>query len=264
MDFLSICNYLCTMVSNKLSREQMWARQQISGLDVDYDFWHQKKEAIRQMSRISRSCIFTVDVFKGRYDFASENFADIFGYPLSLLKRIEQQGDLLEENIHPEDRSQLIDLQIKHSQFIYSLPFEDRNNYSQVFQFRMLDKKRKYINVISRQRVIQTDRKGKAWMVMGMMDIAPDQTPARRVRCSVLNLTTGEILSSPTDLQSTVLTNREIEILHLIRQGFLSKEIACKLGLSIHTVNNHRKNILAKLNANNAIEAINRGDRLGW
>ena len=59
------------------------------------------------------------------------------------------------------------------------------------------------------------------------------------------------------------LTKREKEILILIRQGFLSKEIAYKLNLSIYTVNNHRKNILAKLNVDNVIEAINRAESFG-
>ena len=49
----------------------------------------------------------------------------------------------------------------------------------------------------------------------------------------------------------------------LIRQGFLSKEIASKLNLSIYTVHNHRKNILAKLNVDNVIEAINRAESFG-
>ena len=48
-----------------------------------------------------------------------------------------------------------------------------------------------------------------------------------------------------------------------MRQGFLSKEIAYKLNLSIYTVNNHRKNILAKLNVDNAIEAINKAENFG-
>ena len=238
----------------------MWARQQISSLDVDYDFWDRKRDSIREMSRISQSCIFTVDVFKGRYDFASEYFADLSGYNPSLLKKIGQQGDMLEEHIHPDDREQLIDMQIKHSQFIYSLPFEERSNYSQTFQFRMLNRKREYINVVSRQQVIQKDRCGKAWMVMGIMNIAPDQIPAERVKCSVVNLVTGEIQSPSVVQCSDVLSKREVEILDLLRRGFLSKEIACKLNLSIHTVNNHRKNILAKLNAGNTIEAIRLAD----
>ena len=47
------------------------------------------------------------------------------------------------------------------------------------------------------------------------------------------------------------------------RQDLLSKEIAYKLHLSIYTVNNHRKHILSKLQAGNAIEAINRAEDYG-
>jgi len=42
------------------------------------------------------------------------------------------------------------------------------------------------------------------------------------------------------------LTNRETEILRLIVQGFLNKEIAEKLNISHNTVLTHRKNIIAK------------------
>ena len=43
------------------------------------------------------------------------------------------------------------------------------------------------------------------------------------------------------------LTGREMEILRLIQRGFLSKEIADKLCISIHTVHIHRQNLLRKL-----------------
>lgn len=50
----------------------------------------------------------------------------------------------------------------------------------------------------------------------------------------------------------TSLTKRELEILKLIAQGFLSKEIAQKLGLSISTVNTHRKNLIEKTGSLNS------------
>ncbi len=111
--------------------------------------------------------------------------------------------------------------------------------------------------------MIQKDKNGKAWMIMGVVDIAPDQTPMERIRRTVINRKTGEILPSAVVPANQQLTKREKEILLLIRQGFLSKEIAYKLNLSIYTVNNHRKNILAKLNADNVIEAINRAESSG-
>lgn len=248
-------SYLCAMVSKRITREELWARQQISSLDVDYDLWNKKREAIQEFSRMSQSCIFTVDVFKARYDFASDSFSTLFGYNPTWIKTIRRQGDMLEERIHPNDRAQIVEYQIEHGKFIYSLPQEERNDYQQIFQYRILNAKEQYINVVSRTQVIEKDRNGKAWIVMGVIDISPDQMPMERIKRTVINVKEGEIFTSvPTDKQ---LTNREKEILLLIRQGFLSKEIADKLSISIYTVNNHRKNILAKLDVDNVMEAIN-------
>jgi len=205
-----------------------------------------------------------VDVFKERYDFASDNFSHIFGYNSQWIQTIHKQGDLLEERIHPDDRSQITEYQIQHGEFIYSLPFEKRNDYQQIFQYRVLNAKQEYVNVISRQQVIQKDRNGKAWIIMGVMDMSPDQELNEKIKHSVINRQTGEIIisgiTSPTQPQ---LTSREKEVLKLIRQGLLSKEIADQLNVSIHTINNHRKNILAKLNVDTSIEAINAAGHLG-
>lgn len=47
------------------------------------------------------------------------------------------------------------------------------------------------------------------------------------------------------------LSEREIEIIRLISDGLTNKEIADALCLSTHTVNTHRKNIMAKLGIKN-------------
>jgi DNA-binding CsgD family transcriptional regulator len=52
------------------------------------------------------------------------------------------------------------------------------------------------------------------------------------------------------------LTDREKEILLLIKEGKLSKQIAEILGISIHTVNRHRQNILERLSVGNSVEAL--------
>ena len=43
------------------------------------------------------------------------------------------------------------------------------------------------------------------------------------------------------------LTSREVEVLQLVACGFLNKQIADKLSISLHTVISHRKNITRKL-----------------
>ncbi len=52
------------------------------------------------------------------------------------------------------------------------------------------------------------------------------------------------------------LTSREIDIMELLCQGLLDKEIADRLCISINTVKNHIKNIYAKLRVKNRIEAL--------
>lgn len=88
------------MTTNKTTPKELWARQQISGPDVDYDLWNKKRISVQAFSQMSQSCIFTVDVFKERYDFASDSFAHLFGYNPTWIKTIRQQGDLLEEIIN--------------------------------------------------------------------------------------------------------------------------------------------------------------------
>lgn len=52
------------------------------------------------------------------------------------------------------------------------------------------------------------------------------------------------------------LTDKEREIMHLVEQGFTSKEIAGKLTISFKTVQVHRHNILKKLNLKNTASLL--------
>ena len=51
----------------------------------------------------------------------------------------------------------------------------------------------------------------------------------------------------PKVLQQKVLSDREIEVMSLIVQGLINKEIADKLNIGLATVITHRKNIMDKL-----------------
>jgi DNA-binding NarL/FixJ family response regulator len=51
----------------------------------------------------------------------------------------------------------------------------------------------------------------------------------------------------PKALQQTVLSDREIEVMSLIVQGYINKEIADRLNIGLATVVTHRKNIMEKL-----------------
>lgn len=59
-------------------------------------------------------------------------------------------------------------------------------------------------------------------------------------------------VSEPIDLLST----REREVLQLIAEGKINKEIAVQLGLSVYTVEAHRGRIMEKLNLHSSTELV--------
>lgn len=59
------------------------------------------------------------------------------------------------------------------------------------------------------------------------------------------------------------LSDRELEILQLISEGFTNPEIAARLYLSLNTVKVHTRNIYGKLDIHNRAQAITRAQALG-
>ena len=55
---------------------------------------------------------------------------------------------------------------------------------------------------------------------------------------------------------ATLVSHREKEVLHCLKNGCASQEIADRLGISPRTVKFHIGNILRKLNASNRTQAV--------
>jgi DNA-binding NarL/FixJ family response regulator len=73
----------------------------------------------------------------------------------------------------------------------------------------------------------------------------------------IKNILSEQVMSGddqPTGLNT--LSQREIQIISLIKKGFSSKEIAEALEISVKTVEVHRYNILKKLNLKNAAALV--------
>jgi DNA-binding NarL/FixJ family response regulator len=68
-----------------------------------------------------------------------------------------------------------------------------------------------------------------------------------------LNLSGKSLQELP---QVPLLTRREKEVLKLIADGMTNQQIAEQLYLSLHTIDSHRKNLLAKFNLSNTASLI--------
>ena len=67
----------------------------------------------------------------------------------------------------------------------------------------------------------------------------------------------------PKDEDQPQLSDRELEIIQLLAEGLVKKEIASRLHIGYSTVDTHVAHIYEKLNVSNAPSAVNRAHRLG-
>lgn len=66
-----------------------------------------------------------------------------------------------------------------------------------------------------------------------------------------------EDMSKSESDTNPILSDREVEIVRMVAEGKITKEIADKLFISVRTVETHRSRIMKKLGAANASEMIN-------
>lgn len=64
--------------------------------------------------------------------------------------------------------------------------------------------------------------------------------------------------------QSFNLTKREVEVLKFIAAGLSSKEIADRMNLSVNTIEDYRKNLMAKLIVKNTAGLIHKATKMGF
>lgn len=81
---------------------------------------------------------------------------------------------------------------------------------------------------------------------------------------SIVQKMMAQVSSSTKPQPVEKLTNREIEVLALVAQGFTNKAIGVQLSISDRTVQGHLAHIFNKLQAGSRTEAVMRAVSLGW
>ncbi|MGD8255331.1 MAG: response regulator transcription factor [Syntrophobacterales bacterium] len=87
--------------------------------------------------------------------------------------------------------------------------------------------------------------------------------------CSLSHKVLQKLLESPseeakiTDVAYGTLTSREQEVLRLLAEGLSTKQISDKLFISPKTVENHRANVMKKLDLHSTFELVRFAARIG-
>lgn len=242
----------------KLGQEyfQLLEQQKFEKSALDYSVMDKHKPFLDKLAEVNNSAITVFDLAKKQHIYTSYNFAEMFGYDLS---EIEKQGNqYFDSRVHPDDLIEMMKNGIAIIKFYSQLPIEIKPNCKFVTEYRVLGKGEKYIRVIEQHQSLELDKKGNIWLTLGVIDISPDQSKFEKAKCQIYNYKTGEVFKNvfESEEEKPKLSSRETEVLQLVKDGFLSKEISEKLSISVHTVNTHRQRILKRLGANNSLEAI--------
>lgn len=244
--------------------QEIYINHKLQETNLDYSVMDRYKTDLDRLSKLSGRCFFIVDLNKFEYVFTSENFKNIFGYIPTSDSDTTVDEKLLDSKIHPDDFFEYKRTMLKVGMFILQQPKEEQADYKHIFEFRIQNLQKQYIRVSWERQALETDKLGNLWLMLGAIHVLSNQNDVIGIKSFFINQRTGEHI--PFDFPSEShfeLTPREKEILGLIQQGLLSKEIAERLFISVNTVNIHRQNILQKMQVSNSIEAVDIGRKAG-
>ena len=253
--------YLGIAFSNELSKHTYRAE------DLDYSLFERQIPILQSLATISNTGVSVFDISKKEHLFYSPNFGVLLGYDLNEI--MEQGQEFLDEKIFPDDYIKLVKNGILLFKLYDQFSEDERSNYKLINEYRVLNSENIYVRVIEQHQSLQLDARGNMWLSMSTIDISPNQDSNDGFKSQLLNFRTGKIISFQDDIKilsediSLGLTKREKQILQLVKDGLLSKEISDKLSISVHTVNTHRQRFLEKLGANNSMEAVVFASKLG-
>jgi len=232
--------------------------------ESDYSEFSKKVRFLEILADVENSSVSVLDMNLKKYIFLRSKFIDRFD---------DQEGGIIHDDpsyytslIHHLDLPRVLDSYKKTFSYIMTLPSGERKDYKLILNFRQRDRFGKYLNIILQLVVLELDRNGNIWLVLILDDLLTDKISFSEVNYRLVNIKTGKLCqfnSEMDNIKRKILSDREIEVLELVSRGFVSKEIAHKLFVSVSTVNNHRQNILDKINAANTSEAVAYARNLG-
>lgn len=198
-------------------------------------------------------------------EYISENMTSVLGYQPE-----EFTVPFMVEKIHPEDRIFFLNFEATKVEFFDQLSPERCLRYKVRYDYRLQHAEGHYLRILQQSVCAQvSDTAGRPLRALGMHTDITHLKPEGKPMLSFIGME-GE--PSYVDVkpkqaftpQKEVLTLREKEILSLLIDGKNSQQISEELFISIHTVNTHRKNILAKAQANSSSELVAKALKEGW
>lgn len=217
---------------------------------------------IRAVTAIDNDCRVITDASADRCYIVGGNLTGLIGISDDGLDTVDlaansSDEDIIYNRIHPEDLVEKRMLEYHFFKYVDNLPDNRKLHYKATCRLRMRNRTGEYVCIDNSTRAIRLSPRGKIWLILCCYNLSSYRQEGPGISPRIIDMTSGKISDiSLSGQRSTILSPREKEILNLIKDGKLSKEIADILDISVNTVNRHRQNILEKLCVDNSMEAV--------
>jgi len=201
---------------------------------------------------------------KLEFDLVSEEIETVLGYHPS-----EVTIAFLMDKMHPDDRPWFLNFESRTAGFLAQLPPDKIMKYKVRYDYRLKKSNGEYMRILHQAAIVQIDETNAVVRTLGVhTDITHLKKEGKPVMSvigmdgdpSYLNIDVENLFIESKE----TLTRREKQVLTLLIEGKLSKEIGGVLNISKQTVDMHRKNMLHKNNLNTTGELIGKAIKQGW
>lgn len=204
---------------------------------------------------------YILDYTTGRYIYASSQASKFVDHPLQSF--VHGGVDFGISLFHKQDLGVYSNkIMTENIKFLSQIPVAQHSDYLFTCNYRVRNKKGEFKNIVQQSIFIKSAITGIPLATFGFLFDISNYRNDGRIYHSIESLNVHQSNSESETLISNIffaderekiLTKREIEILKYVCAEMESSEIADKLHISKHTVDNHRRSLLMKTNSKNSI-----------
>ncbi len=215
------------------------------------------KERLKMLNFMDGQFYFIFDFLNLKYLYISDNANDMMGINIELVDKLGVVK-FMQEFIHPDDTIYCDSMISQFMDYAKTQSSDHIKNLRALLSYRIKKKDGQYTRVLEQNSIVKVSHTGDVLMNFGSVSIMPLIPNSMSTAGAIIDISSGEQIMLLDDKTKEIphLTKREKQIVGLIATGYMNKEIANKLYISLRTVETHRKNVIKKLEVKSPFELI--------
>ncbi len=204
------------------------------------------------------SFYYIIDYRAAKFSYFSECMETLLG--IAAKDALDMHpAEYMTSTAHPDDLPRVLEIGNQFQEFCKDVRFEKLKDLRLVTSFRLKNKDGDYVKIVCQTCILTYAVNKIITSVFAGISVAAFISEFDIATGVVIDITNGEELvsfSSKKKEAETRLTKREIQVLRLLAIGYQNFQVAERLHISVHTVETHRKRIMAKLEVSKAIDLV--------